>query len=255
MIDGQPRLEPVDLASLDRSHMRPFRANVQMIFQDPYSSLNPRKTVAQIIGEPLKIHTRASSTERAERIRWLLEKVGLSADHAVRYPHEFSGGQRQRIGIARALATNPKIVIADEPVSALDVSIQAQVINLMQDLQQEFGLSYLFIGHDLSVVRHISDRIVVMYLGHIVEMGSAEQIYDRPMHPYTRALLAAAPLPDPERARARKARLAGDVPSPLHKPSGCVFRTRCPIARPSCADDVPPLEFREGRAVACPYSE
>jgi oligopeptide transport system ATP-binding protein len=245
----------VDLAALNRSQMRPYRADIQMVFQGPYSSLNPRKTVEQIVGEPLRIHTRATSAERRDRVQWLLEKVGLSPDHANRYPHEFSGGQRQRIGIARALATHPKIVIADEPVSALDVSIQAQVINLMQDLQLEFGLSYLFIAHDLSVVRHISDRIAVMYLGHIVELGVAEDIYNRPMHPYSRALLAAAPRADPEAGRTRRARLAGDVPSPMDKPSGCAFRTRCPIARPSCADEVPPLVPRNGREVACPYAE
>jgi oligopeptide transport system ATP-binding protein len=245
----------VDLAGLGRSAMRPYRSDIQMVFQDPYSSLNPRKTVGQIVGEPIAIHTRASATERADRIRTLLEKVGLSADHAVRYPHEFSGGQRQRIGLARALATNPKIVVADEPVSALDVSIQAQAINLMQDLQQEFGLSYLFIGHDLSVVRHISDRIAVMYLGHIVEIGPADEIYSRPLHPYSRALLAAAPRPDPTARRVTRTTLSGDVPSPLNKPSGCAFRTRCPIARPACAEEEPPLVLREGREVACPYSE
>jgi oligopeptide/dipeptide ABC transporter ATP-binding protein len=245
----------VDLSALSRAGMRPYRADIQMVFQDPYSSLNPRKTVEQIVGEPLRIHTRLATDERRDRIRWLLEKVGLSPHHANRYPHEFSGGQRQRIGIARALATNPKIVIADEPVSALDVSIQAQVINLMQDLQQEFGLAYVFIAHDLSVVRHISDRIAVMYLGNIVEMGSAEEIYNRPLHPYSRALLAAAPTPDPSAKRARKARLGGDVPSPINKPSGCAFRTRCPIARPQCSQAVPPLEPRDGRDVACPYSE
>ena len=245
----------VDLASLTRSEMRPYRADIQMVFQDPYSSLNPRKTVAQIVEEPLRIHTRMSAAEREDRVRWLLEKVGLSAQHLNRYPHEFSGGQRQRIGIARALATNPKIVIADEPVSALDVSIQAQVINLMQDLQQEFGLSYIFIAHDLSVVRHISNRIAVMYLGHIVETGPAEGIYHHPMHPYSKALLAAAPRPDPAAGRVRLARLGGDVPSPMDKPSGCAFRTRCPIAHPDCADAVPPLLSRKGREVACPYSE
>ena len=194
----------VDLAPLTRKQMRPYRADIQMVFQDPYSSLNPRKTVDQIVGEPLRIHTKMSRAERAERVRWLLEKVGLSARHVNRYPHEFSGGQRQRIGIARALATNPKIVIADEPVSALDVSIQAQVINLMQDLQEEFGLSYIFIAHDLSVVRHISNRIAVMSWGNIVEIGPAERIYQHPEHPYSKTLLAAAPRPDPAFNRARR---------------------------------------------------
>jgi oligopeptide/dipeptide ABC transporter ATP-binding protein len=243
----------VDLATLGRSKMRPYRSDIQMIFQDPYSSLNPRMTVQQIIEEPLKIHTRYTAPERKQRVTWLLGKVGLSPDQANRYPHEFSGGQRQRIGIARALATNPKIVIADEPVSALDVSIQAQVVNLMQDLQEEFHLSYVFIAHDLSVVRHISDRIAVMYLGNIVEIGAAELIYKSPMHPYSRALLSAVPRPDPEAAQDRRIRLGGDVPNPIKKPSGCAFRTRCPIAQPSCADVVPPLEFQKGRWVACPW--
>jgi len=193
----------VDLLPLTRQEMRPYRADIQMVFQDPYSSLNPRKTVDQIVGEPLRVHTRMSRAERADRVRWLLEKVGLSARHVNRYPHEFSGGQRQRIGIARALATNPKIVIADEPVSALDVSIQAQVINLMQDLQEEFGLSYIFIAHDLSVVRHISNRIAVMSWGNIVEIGPAEQIYQHPQHQYSKTLLAAAPRPDPAFRRRR----------------------------------------------------
>jgi len=200
----------VDLAPLTRKQMRPYRADIQMVFQDPYSSLNPRKTVDQIVGEPLRIHTKMSRAERAERVRWLLEKVGLSARHMNRYPHEFSGGQRQRIGIARALATNPKIVIADEPVSALDVSIQAQVINLMQDLQEEFGLSYIFIAHDLSVVRHISDRIAVMSWGNIVEIGPAEEIYRHPQHPYSKTLLAAAPRPDPAFNRRRHP----EIPNP-----------------------------------------
>jgi oligopeptide/dipeptide ABC transporter ATP-binding protein len=244
----------IDLATLTRARMRPYRTDLQMVFQDPYSSLNPRMTVRQIVEGPLKIHTKQSADERERRVLWLLDRVGLSAEHANRYPHEFSGGQRQRIGIARALATTPRIVIADEPVSALDVSIQAQIINLMQDLQQEFGLSYIFIAHDLSVVRHISNRIAVMYLGNIVEMGPAEVVYRRPLHPYTQALLAAVPRPDPDHAR-RRAPAVGDVPSPLHKPSGCGYRTRCPIARPSCADDVPPLGLRDGRQVACPYSE
>ena len=194
----------VDLLPLTRTQMRPYRADLQMVFQDPYSSLNPRKTVDQIVGEPLRIHTKMSRAERADRVRWLLEKVGLSARHMNRYPHEFSGGQRQRIGLARALATNPKIVIADEPVSALDVSIQAQVINLMQDLQEEFGLSYIFVAHDLSVVRHISNRIAVMSWGEIVEIGPAEQIYQHPQHPYSKTLLAAAPRPDPAFNRRRR---------------------------------------------------
>jgi len=244
----------VDLVSLNHSEMRPFRADLQMIFQDPYSSLSPRMTVAQIVEEPLAIHARElSRAERHDRVRWLLEKVGLTREHAGRYPHEFSGGQRQRIGIARALATNPKIVIADEPVSALDVSIQAQVINLMQDLQQEFGMSYLFIAHDLSVVRHISDRIAVMYLGNIVEFGSAEQVYRDPQHPYSRALLSAVPRPEPKRSRDDRIRLVGDIPTPIRKPSGCAFRTRCPIVRETCRDAIPPLETRHGRLVACPW--
>src|ERR1700693_3928493 len=227
---------PVDLARLSREKMRPYRPDIQMIFQDPYSSLNPRMMVGQIVEEPLGIHTKSTSKERKDRVRWLLEKVGFSREQANRYPHEFSGGQRQRIGIARALATNPKIVVADEPVSARDVSIQAQVVNMMQDLQNEFGLSYIFIAHDLSVVRHISDRIAVMYLGNIVETGEAEQIYTRPMHPYSRALLSAVPRPDPEKGRRARQKLAGDVPNPANKPSGCAFRTRCPIVRPVCAD-------------------
>lgn len=244
----------VDLVSLNHSEMRPFRADLQMIFQDPYSSLSPRMTVAQIVEEPLAIHARElSRADRHDRVRWLLEKVGLTSEHAGRYPHEFSGGQRQRIGIARALATNPKIVIADEPVSALDVSIQAQVINLMQDLQQEFGMSYIFIAHDLSVVRHISDRIAVMYLGNIVEIGSAEQVYREPQHPYSRALLSAVPRPEPKRSRDDRIRLVGDIPTPIRKPSGCAFRTRCPIVRETCRDAIPPLETRHGRLVACPW--
>ena len=203
----------VDLASLSRREMRPYRADLQMIFQDPYSSLNPRKTVGEIVGEPLRIHTKDTAAVRRQRVQVLLERVGLSASNADRYPHEFSGGQRQRIGIARALATNPRIVVADEPVSALDVSIQAQVVNLLQDLQKEFGLSYIVISHDLSIVHHISDQIAVMNAGQIVEMGPAEQIYSHPQHPYSQALIAAAPRPDPFSARARRARSRhGSVP-------------------------------------------
>jgi ABC-type oligopeptide transport system ATPase subunit len=197
----------VNLASLDKQGMRPYRTDIQMIFQDPYSSLNPRMSVRQIVEEPLKIHTKQSASERRDRVMWLMDKVGLAREYIHRYPHEFSGGQRQRIGIARALATNPKIVIADEPVSALDVSIQAQVVNLMQDLQEEFGLSYIFIAHDLSVVRHISDRIAVMFKGEIVELGEAETIYQKPQHAYSRTLLAAVPRPDPNRSRRRRTNL------------------------------------------------
>jgi len=246
--------ETVDLNQLSRSQMRPYRSAIQMIFQDPYSSLNPRMTVGQIVEEPLKIHGNYSKSERRDRVVWLLEKVGLTSQHAAQYPHEFSGGQRQRIGIARALSTNPKIVIADEPVSALDVSIQAQVINLMQDLQEEFNLSYIFIAHDLSVVRHISDRIAVMYLGNLVELGPGESVYKKPLHPYSRALLSAVPRPDPQASHEERIRLVGDVPNPIRKPSGCSFHTRCPIVRPSCSEEEPLLEMREGRNVACPFS-
>ena len=241
----------VDLNSLNRSDMRPLRSDIQMIFQDPYSSLNPRMTVSQIVEEPLKIHTRSTPAERKERVLRLLDKVGLTHEQANRYPHEFSGGQRQRIGIARALSTHPKIIIADEPVSALDVSIQAQVINLMQDLQKEFELSYIFIAHDLSVVRHISDRIAVMYLGNIVELGPADKIYGDPKHPYSNALLSAVPRPVPGRVHER-VRLVGDVPNPINKPSGCSFHTRCPIAQESCSTEVPALQPKNGRSVACP---
>jgi oligopeptide transport system ATP-binding protein len=247
--DGE---KTIDLLQLNRSSMRPFRSKIQMIFQDPFSSLNPRMTIQEIIEEPLKLHSLRSATERKDRIWWLLEKVGLTREQAGRYPHEFSGGQRQRIGIARALATNPTIVIADEPVSALDVSIQAQIINLMQDLQEEFNLSYLFIAHDLSIVRHISNRIAVMYLGNLVELGPAETIYQDPLHPYAQALLSAIPRSDFETPRRERIKLTGDIPTPLHKPSGCGFRTRCPIAHTSCALEDPKLEFHRDRLVACP---
>ena len=247
--------EPVNVARLSKRRMRPYRSIVQMIFQDPFASLNPRLTVARIVEEPLLIHTPMTKAERTERVGWLLDKVGLNPEQAQRYPHEFSGGQRQRIGIARALATNPRVIIADEPVSALDVSIQAQVINLLQDLQDEFGLTFLFIAHDLSVVEHISRRIAVMYLGNLVEIGPSDTIYKNPKHPYTVALLSAVPLPDPKGAADRKRIiLTGDVPTPMHKPSGCPFRTRCPIAKPSCAESLPPLrEYGDDRWVACPW--
>ena len=247
----------IDLVKLSKKEMRQYRSEIQMIFQDPYSSLNPRMTVGQIIEEPLSIHRPdMKPAEKRERVLMLLDRVGMQPEQAGRYPHEFSGGQRQRIGIARALATNPDLIICDEPVSALDVSVQAQVINLMQDLQDEFGVSFLFIAHDLSVVEHISSRIAVMYLGHVVEYGDSEQVYFNPTHPYSRALLSAVPHPDPDSGRSIRTMLHGDVPTPLNKPSGCPFRTRCPIARPDCAEAFPPFEEKEpGHWVACPYVE
>lgn len=247
----------VDVASLNNNQMRPFRSEIQMIFQDPYSSLNPRMTVGDIIREPMEIHCpQMSRREMDEKVDWLLEKVGLRQEHASRYPHEFSGGQRQRIGIARALSTNPRLIIADEPVSALDVSVQAQVINLMQDLQKEFGLTYIFIAHDLAVVEHISDRIAVMYLGNIVEIAKAAELYANPRHPYTRALLSAIPVPDPRHKKAQRVVLQGDVPTPLNKPSGCGFRTRCPIAKPECAQRIPALvDLGDQHHVACPFHD
>ena len=246
--------EMIDLTKLSRNDIRKYRGLVQMIFQDPYSSLNARLTVGQIIEEPMLYHTNMPKKERLDRISMLLEKVGLQPEQSKRYPHEFSGGQRQRIGIARALATNPKLIIADEPVSALDVSIQAQVINLMQELQKEFDLSIMFIAHDLSVVEHISSRIAVMYLGNIVEVGSGREVYHHPKHPYSKALLSAVPLPNPKFRNKERVILKGDVPTPLRKPSGCGFRTRCPIAQPVCADAVPPLEEKSpGHTAACPF--
>lgn len=231
-----------------------MRKKVQMVFQDPYSSLDPRMTVADIIGEPLDIHKLYNSkAERDARIAELLKTVGLNSEHASRYAHEFSGGQRQRIGIARALAVNPKCIICDEPVSALDVSIQAQIINMFEELQETLGLTYLFIAHDLLVVKHISDRIAVMYLGHIVEMGPANEIYNHPTHPYSISLLSAVPIPDPDYAKNHKRIvLEGDVPSPLNMPSGCPFRTRCPRATEKCAQELPPLkEIAPDHLCAC----
>ena len=245
--------EIVDFAKLSPNEVRKYRSRVQMIFQDPYASLNPRMTVAQIISEPLQLHTDMNSKEQAERVGWLLDKVGLQAEQARRYPHEFSGGQRQRVGIARALATNPDLIICDEPVSALDVSIQAQVINLMMDLQDEFDVSYLFIAHDLSVVEHIADKIAVMYLGDMAEYGNAQDVYHHPRHPYSKALLSAVPLPDPTRKNRERIVLKGDVPTPLNKPSGCAFRTRCPIVEASCAEIKPIFEEHgPDHFVACP---
>ena len=231
-----------------------YRSKTAMVFQDPYSSLNPRMTVSDIIGEPLDVHKLyANKAERQEKILELMSKVGLNSEHANRYAHEFSGGQRQRIGIARALATSPEFVVCDEPVSALDVSIQAQVINMFDELQDQMGLTYLFIAHDLLVVRHISDRIAVMYLGKMVEMADAKEIYDHPLHPYSKSLMSAVPLPDPIKAREnQRIVLSGDIPSPLNAPSGCPFRTRCPYATEQCAQEMP--EFKEhssGHFVAC----
>ncbi|NLM16584.1 MAG: ATP-binding cassette domain-containing protein [Candidatus Riflebacteria bacterium] len=241
--DGQFENEEVELVGLTDNQMRPHRAYTQMIFQDPYSSLNPRMTVEDIIMEPLTIHRpRMTLLEKRAEVASLMKKVGLSEEQASRYPHEFSGGQRQRVGIARALATKPKLVIADEPVSALDVSIQAQVINLMQDLQEEYNLTYIFIAHDLAVVEHISDRIAVMYLGNIVEIADTEEIFSNPQHPYTRALLSAIPHPDPNREKTQRILLEGDVPSPLHKPAGCPFNPRCSYADSICRKEVPKLD-------------
>ena len=251
-LDGQE----TQLNGLSRKEMLPWRAKVQMIFQDPFSSLNPRMTVQQLIERPMELHLDLSRAERKKRVEYLLDRVGLQPEYAARYPHEFSGGQRQRIGIARALSTKPALIIADEPVSALDVSVQAQVINLMEELREEFGLTYIFVAHDLAVVYHIADRIAVMYLGDVVELGPAEQVYNDPRHPYTRALLSAVPHPDPRRDTSGRIRLEGDIPSPLAKPSGCGFRTRCPIAKDSCAEEAPEwVDLGEGRSVGCPHTD
>ena len=249
--EGEVFFDGKEMTTLNKKDLRHLRKDIQMVFQDPFASLNPRHTVEKIIEEPLIVHQLGNKAERKKRVRELLEIVGLSAYHAKRYPHQFSGGQRQRIGIARALAVNPKLIIADEPVSALDVSIQAQVLNLLEDLQKELGLTYLFIAHDLGVVRHISDRVGVMYLGRIVEMADSEKLYLDSKHPYTQALLSAVPVPDPEYGKDRII-LTGDVPSPSNPPSGCPFHTRCPKAMDVCSSVVP--EFREiepGHHTAC----
>ncbi|MFD1957899.1 ABC transporter ATP-binding protein [Paenibacillus thailandensis] len=246
-----------NIYALKGSKLKALRRNMQMIFQDPYASLNPRMTVTDIIGEALDIHKLTSSrAERKKKVEEMLDLVGLNPDHATRYPHEFSGGQRQRIGIARALAVNPQFIVADEPISALDVSIQAQVVNLLQDLQKKMGLTYLFIAHDLSMVKHISNRVAVMYLGKIVELADSSELYANPAHPYTKALLSANPIPDPEiEATRERIVLQGELPSPINPPSGCPFRTRCPMATELCAKEVPPVvEVRKGHFAACHYA-
>jgi len=242
-----------DISSLSRKQLRPLRREIQMVFQDPYASLNPRKRVGTIISDPMRIHGVGDRQVTKARTQELLARVGLSPEHYNRYPHEFSGGQRQRIGVARALALNPKLIVADEPVSALDVSIQAQVVNLLDDLQDEFDLTYLFIAHDLAVVRHVSDRIAVMYLGKIVEVSPADELYRRPVHPYTEALLSAVPIPDPDQSEQReRIVLEGDVPSPITPPSGCRFHPRCRYATEICAREEPPLvEHGGGHLAAC----
>ncbi|MCB5177469.1 ABC transporter ATP-binding protein [Microvirga lenta] len=250
---GTIRFEGQDISKLPERQLKFLRRNAQMVFQDPYASLNPRLRVRDIIGEAIDAHRLASGAKRTERIGELLETVGLPASHMSRFPHEFSGGQRQRIGVARALAVEPKLIVADEPVSALDVSVQAQVINLMQDLRQRFGLAMLFISHDLDVVELMCDRIAVLYLGRVMEIGSSEEISQRPRHPYTRALLAASPKADPDAPKIRRM-LTGDIPSPMAPPSGCVFRTRCPMATDECARSVPKLRSAgDGHKFACHY--
>ena len=252
---GSVEFEGTDVLSLNGTDMRRMRRNMQIVFQDPYASLNPRMTVGAIISEPLIIHGDLGASGRADRVAELLQKVGLSPDYRKRYPHEFSGGQRQRIGVARSLATNPKFLVLDEPVSALDVSVQAQVVNLLQDLQEELGLTYLFIAHDLSVVEHISTRVAVMYLGKVMELAGRDSLYQDPLHPYTKALLSAVPVPDPTVKKSRII-LSGDIPTPLNPPSGCVFHTRCPIAQfPICGEVVPPLvEHKPGQFAACHFA-
>ncbi len=252
---GEVLFEGRDVLKESKNDMRSLRKEMQIIFQDPYASLNPRMTVAEIIKEPLAIHNIAKGKAGEDRAKELLRLVGLQPYHANRYPHEFSGGQRQRIGIARALAVNPKFIVADEPVSALDVSIQAQVINLLQDLQAQLGLTFLFIAHDLSVVRHISQRVAVMYVGKIVEIASRDELYRNPLHPYTQALLSAIPIPDPNIERRRKRIvLTGDIPSPVDPPSGCRFHTRCPVAYDRCSVEIPAFkEYGAGHMAACHY--
>lgn len=252
---GSVTFEGIELTELKGQALRRLRRKTQMIFQDPYASLNPRMTVGQILAEPIRLHGLGKGPEVRERVNELLVLVGLNPSFAQRYPHQFSGGQRQRVGIARALAVNPTFLVCDEPVSALDVSIRAQLINLLEDLQQRLKLTYLFIAHDLSVVRHISDRVAVMYLGKLVEVADSDDLYEEPLHPYTQALLSAVPVPDPQiERRRRRLPVKGDIPSALNPPSGCHFRTRCPYAQQRCTDEEPPLlEARDGHSVACHF--
>jgi len=254
---GKVFYKDTELTSASNAVMREMRRNIQIIFQDPYASLNPRMTVGSIVGEPLDIHNVGTPAERLERVKELLDLVSLNPFFINRYPHEFSGGQRQRIGVARALALQPDFIVCDEPISALDVSIQAQVVNLLEELQEEFGLTYLFIAHDLSMVRHISDRVAVMYLGKIVELAARDELYENPLHPYTKALLSAVPIPDPVMESKRKRIiLEGDVPSPANPPTGCRFHTRCPIAEEVCKQELPVWrEAKDGHWVACHLAE
>ena len=255
--EGKVLVDGKDIANLNSNELKKFRKNIQMIFQDPHASLNPRMTVGEIIREPMVIHHLYSTRkEQDERVRELLDIVGLKPDHIRRYPHEFSGGQRQRVSIARTLALDPEFIICDEPISALDVSIQAQIINLLKRIQKELGIAYLFISHDLNMVKYISDRIGVMYMGQIVEQGNSKELYEKPMHPYTQALLNAIPIPDPEADKMNKRiMIHGEAPNPLNPPSGCLFRTRCPYATKQCAEDKPQLREVNGRLIACHKAE
>ena len=254
--DGSVAFQGNDVSHLSARRLRPLRREMQMVFQDPFASLNPRKRIAQIVGAPLRLHG-TPRDEIADRVRGLLERVGLQKEHLNRFPHEFSGGQRQRIGIARALALEPKLILLDEPVSALDVSVQAQIINLLDDLQDDLGLTYMFVAHDLSVVRHVSDRIAVMYLGKLMEVSPAEELYTKPIHPYTEALLGAVPVPDPRENRARKrVAVTGEPPNPIDPPSGCVFHPRCPHATDVCREVEPPLvRYANGHLAACHHPQ
>ncbi len=254
--EGTVFFDDVDVLTCDNKQLKKLRRQMQIVFQNPYASLDPRMTVGQIIAEPLEVHKVAAGKDLKDRVRGLMELVGLSPDMIDRYPHEFSGGQRQRIGIARALALRPRLIVADEPVSALDVSVQAQILNLLKDLKREFKLTYLFIAHNLDVVRYVSDRIAVMYLGKIVEIGPCEDVYSMPLHPYSQALISAAPIPDPKYDRSKRVILKGDLPSPANPPPGCSFHTRCPIAQDRCKQEVPPLrEVLPGHMSACHFAE